>query len=148
MCRATPPLFDDHASDAPAVIAHELFEPDAVGDVGARRGGRVRQQRIEQGPPRRVERVHAVARFDADFDLVAAVVKRRGFDSRRPRRADRVEQTPARELQHARPHHREGRQRVRAARRLFDDQHVEACARQEHRGRRAGAPTADHHRGI
>ena len=45
---------------------------DPAGRAASRR---VRKQRIEHRTPRRIQRVHAVARFDPDLDGLIAVVK-------------------------------------------------------------------------
>ena len=62
--RSAGAVATEDADDPAMPVAADVGDRDAVGDVGARSGCRIDEDRVEHGAPRRVERVHAVGGLD------------------------------------------------------------------------------------
>ena len=118
-------------------------DPRAVPDIGARLRGRAGDERVEHGASGRVQGVDAVRGFDRQVDLLIGI-REPGVPHRRCPGSDHaVEQVPAGKLHHAATHQGVGGQRVGSGCTLFDDDHIEAVASQQHRRRRARRTGAD-----
>ena len=132
----------DARDPAPAIGA-QADDGDAVADLGPGLRCRVDEQRVEDRPPRRVQRVDAVRGADRDDHLLVVVAERRAADGGGAGLDEAVEQPPAVELEDAAPHERVRRERVGAVAAAVDDEDAQAGAGQQHRRRRAGGAGAD-----
>ena len=134
---------DDGAAHPAAVVADQIDDADPVHDLGAGVAGRIDQRRVEHRPPRRVERIDPVARFDRDDQLVVTVVEGGPPDRRRAGRLERAEHPPAMELEHTGAHQGVGGEGVAPVGLAVDGQHPQAAAGQQHGGRGPGAARPD-----
>ena len=131
------------ARDAAPAIGAQADDGDAVADLGPGLRCRVDEQRVEDRPPRRVQRVDAVRGADRDDHLLVVVAERRAADGGGAGLDEAVEQPPTVELEDAAPHERVRRERVGAVAAPVDDEDAKAGAGQQHRRRRAGGAGAD-----
>jgi hypothetical protein len=92
------------AGDGTAAVTVEIGHGDAEPHLGVGGGGRVDQDRVEHGAPRRVQGVHAKRRLDGDRHDGIGVAERGAAHRGRARRDDLVEQAPSGQLQHAAAH--------------------------------------------
>ena len=136
-------VLDAHTADATVVGADQIdelrFERERC--TGFLRG--IDQHPVNDGPPRCVETVHVVLRFDLHRDDLVAVVKRRRSDHGRAGRFDALENSPARELENAGAHEGMSRDRIAPVVTAVDREHTKASSREEQRGGRACATGSD-----
>src|SRR6201999_133006 len=117
-------------------------------NLGACRAAGLQQQRVEDGSAGGAQRRYSTARagvYGLDVVAVSELSRNDGWSARVD---DRVEQTPAVQLQHTAAHERMGGQRVRTWPGRLDDEHTHAAAGQQHRGGRPGTPAADDDRVV
>jgi hypothetical protein len=93
-----------NAGDGTVAVAVDVGHGDAEPHVGAGGEGRVDEDRVEYGAPRRVQGVHAMRRLDDDRDDGIGVAERGAAHRGRARRDDLLEQAPPGQLQHATAH--------------------------------------------
>ena len=112
-------------------------------DLGSGRAGRIQQQSVEHRSARGAQRGYSVAGADFDRLIVVAVAEPGRMNGRGTRGDDRIEQTPAVQLQDAATHERMRGQRVGAPLGGLDHEHPQTPACKQHRGSGARAPSAD-----
>jgi hypothetical protein len=135
----------------PAAQLHAVPVPEdhfvhveSLADLGAvaRRG--LDEQGVDDGPARSVCLGHYAARAGRPRDRERPEVERVAGDGRTAGRGEWFPQSPSFERGHARGMDEVGGQGVARERGLVDQEHAVTVAGQEHGGRGAGAPGADH----
>ena len=136
------------AFDAPARVAEQLDDAEAVADAGAGLDRGVHEHAVEQRAPGGEEPGHAVLRLDRHVDALVFVVEDRAVHERRARRDDPLEHPEARELEDAGAHQGVGRQRVGAVGAPVHGEHAQAAAGEQHRRGRPRGARPDHERVV
>ena len=116
--------------------------------IGARAAGCIDENAIQHGPPRRAEILDAILRLDAQTQLLAAIMKRRGANFRCSRGHHCRQQSPSLELKDSRAHQGVSRHRVGAVGLTVDRENIHPCAREKHRRGSPGASGSDDHRVV
>ncbi len=130
-------------ADHPAVVPEQLLDGEALAHLGARLGGGVGEQRVDDGAADADGLAGAVDRCGLALEHDGPEVEAHGVEERRAGGPDAVEQAPPRQPGGAGGLDRVAGQDVARERGPVDDEHPAASAGEEHGGGGAGAAAPD-----